>query len=52
LLVAVIVKLKVLATVGVPVIAPELEFKLNPVGSAPEVTLYTIPVPVAVTDCE
>jgi hypothetical protein len=46
------VKLKVLETVGVPVIAPELEFKLNPLGSAPEVTLYDIPVPVALTEFE
>ena len=46
------VKLKVLATVGVPEIKPELEFKLNPVGNAPDVTPYVIPAPVADTDCE
>ena len=34
---------------GVPVIAPVLEFKLNPVGKLPLVTLYTMVSPVALT---
>ena len=42
------------AALGVPVIAPDAPFKLNPVGKLPEVTAYVIdPVPPVVdTVCE
>ena len=44
--VPVIVKLKVLATVGVPLIRPVLALRLKPLGKAPAETLnVTVPVP-------
>lgn len=52
-LVAVIVKLKVPAVVGVPVIAPVDVLSVRPAGSAPTIKLNVIgAVPVAEMDCE
>ena len=51
-LVAVIVKLKVPAVVGVPVIAPVVAFSVSPAGNAPVVTLKVMgALPVAAIDC-